>query len=171
LESANLIYVSPPIGLDGKKILKAKNKIYISDAAMRNAVLMSDNVEISPEELGIIAETAVYKHIKAFAYSKQTAVGYYRETGNKEKEIDIVVEYGNRNRILIEVKYRETSVIKEDDAIVTMSTSHQPGLVVTKRDGDFGFYQYPNNKAIYKIPAFAFLYLLGLAEKEQYMMV
>jgi hypothetical protein len=168
LESANLIYVSPLIGLDGKKILKAKNKIYISDAAMRNAVLMNDNLEISPEELGVIAETAVYKHIKAFAYSQQATVGYFRETSGRGKEIDIVVEYGNRNKILIEVKYRETSVIKEDDAIVTMSASACPGLVVTKRDTDFGLYQYPNDKAIYKIPAFAFLYLLGLAEKEQY---
>jgi hypothetical protein len=49
-----------------------------------------------------------------------------------------------------------------------MSASACPGLVVTKRDTDFGLYQYPNDKAIYKIPAFAFLYLLGLAEKEQY---
>ncbi len=168
LESANLIYVSRPVELDGKKILKARNKIYISDAAMRNAVLMNDNLEIIPEELGIIAETAVYKHIKAFSYRQQTTVGYFRESVRQGKEIDIVVEYGNKSRILIEVKCRETSVIKEDDAIVTMSTINHPGLVVTKRDSDFGLFKYPNDKAIYKIPAFAFLYLLGLAEKEQY---
>lgn len=167
LENANLIYVSKPINLDGKKILKAKNKIYISDAAMRNAVLMNDNLEISPEELGVIAETAVYKHIKAFAYRQQTAVGYFRQSGGSGKEIDIVVEYGNKGRILIEVKYRENSAIKEDDAIVTMSEKTKPGIVVTKRDSDFGLFDY-GDKAIYKIPAFAFLYLLGKTEKEQY---
>ncbi|MFZ5626125.1 MAG: ATP-binding protein, partial [Bacillota bacterium] len=44
LEQANLIYISYPVSLDGKKILKAKPKIYIADAAIRNAVLMLENV-------------------------------------------------------------------------------------------------------------------------------
>jgi predicted AAA+ superfamily ATPase len=68
LESANLIYVSPLINVTGKQILKSQDKIYIADAAMRNAVLMKDDITDDPTELGIIAETAVYKHVKAFYY-------------------------------------------------------------------------------------------------------
>ena len=39
LESANLIYQSWPVNMAGKKVLKASPKIYIADAAIRNAVL------------------------------------------------------------------------------------------------------------------------------------
>lgn len=165
LESANLIYISKPVELGGKKVLKQQNKIYISDVAMRNAVLMNDNLLLDPDELGIIAETVVYKHIKAFYYNKHVQVGYYRD-GSKGKEIDIVVKLPNNN-IMIEVKYRENSEIKENDGIVLMSSFNKPNLVITKRDNDFGVYTY-GDKRIYKIPAFAFLYLLGLAEKSGY---
>ena len=44
LASANLIYISSPIEMGGRKILKARSKIYIADAAIRNAVLMDDSV-------------------------------------------------------------------------------------------------------------------------------
>lgn len=41
-----------------------------------------------------------------------------------------------------------------------------PNLVITKKDIDFGFYTY-GDKTIYKIPAYAFLYLLGLYESKE----
>ena len=47
-------------------------------SAMRNAVLMKDDITNDPEELGIITETAVYKHIKAFYYNDSTTIGYSR---------------------------------------------------------------------------------------------
>ena len=52
--------------MGGRKILKARSKIYIADAAIRNAVLMDDSVLTSPEEMGKMVETAVYKHIATF---------------------------------------------------------------------------------------------------------
>lgn len=59
---------------------------------MRNAVLMKDDITNDPKELGIITETAVYKHIKAFYYNDSTTIGYSRED-KKDKEIDIIVKY------------------------------------------------------------------------------
>ena len=100
----------------GKKVLKASPKIYIADAAVRNAVLMDDSILSNPEEMGKIVETAVYKHVAAFYYQKATSVGYYRG-GKKDKEIDIVVEYPNVKNILIEVKYRESAPVSDEDAI------------------------------------------------------
>lgn len=47
LENANLIYMSYPVSLEDKKILKARPKIYIADAAIRNAVLMDDSMAAS----------------------------------------------------------------------------------------------------------------------------
>lgn len=84
LESANLIYQSWPVEMGGHKILKAKPKIYIADAAIRNAVLMDDDVLTNPIELGKMVETAVYKHVAAFYYQQATRVGYYR--GGKKRQ-------------------------------------------------------------------------------------
>jgi predicted AAA+ superfamily ATPase len=167
LESANLIYQSWPVNMAGKKILKASPKIYIADAAIRNAVLMDDSLLTNPVEMGKVVETAVYKHIAAFYYQQATSVGYFRG-GRKGKEIDIVVDYPNIKNILIEVKYRERAHISDDDAISELSGEASAAIVVTKNASDFGIHNTKSGKNIIRIPAFAFLYLLGHAEKNGY---
>ncbi|SCM82530.1 conserved hypothetical protein [uncultured Sporomusa sp.] len=167
LESANLIYLSYPVELDGKKVLKAKPKIYIADAAIRNAVLMDSEVLTNPVEMGKMVETAVYKHVTAFYYQRATRVGYYRG-GSKNKEIDIVVDYPNISNILIEVKYREQAPIPDDDAIVEHSRKAASAIIITKRVDDFGEHLSGSGERLLRIPAFAFLYLLGHAEKNGY---
>ena len=166
MESANLIYRSLPLEMSGKKALKAKAKIYIADAAIRNAVLMDDNLLLDAEQLGITVETAVYKHIAAFYYQNTTSVGYYRG-GKKGNEIDIVIDYPT-GKILIEVKYRENAHIGEKDAIYELADEATCSIVVTKRDDDFGIKNSKGEKKILHLPAFAFLYLLGNAEKHGY---
>lgn len=165
LESANLIYVSPMVNIGSKQALKTQNKIYVADAAVRNAVLMKDDITNDPTELGIIAETAVYKHIKAFYYDDAITIGYYRG-GSKEKEIDIVVDSKRFKPILIEVKYREHASISQNEAIVEMATENCPNIVITKKANDFGLCEY-GEKRIYRIPAPAFLYLLGFVERNK----
>ena len=166
LSSANLIYISPAVSLGAKQLLKTQDKIYIADPAIRNAVLVLGDITNNPDELGLIAETAVYKHIKTYFDNQNTLVGYFRG-GAKGKEIDIVVKKdSNINNLLIEVKYREQSKINEDDAIIEQGNKISPGFVVTKRPNDFGLFEY-NNTSIYKIPAPAFLYLLGAEEYQQ----
>lgn len=167
LESANLIYQSWPVEMGGRKVLKAQPKIYIADAAIRNAVLMDDDVLTNPIELGKMVETAVYKHVAAFYYQQATRVGYYRG-GKRDKEIDIVVDYPNVRNILIEVKYREQAPVPDTDAIVELSDQASAAIIVTKRADDYGTYHAPNGKELIRIPAFAFLYLLGNAERYGY---
>lgn len=167
LESANLIYLSYPVELGGRKVLKAQPKIYIADAAIRNAVLMDPDILTNPVELGKMVETAVYKHIAAFYYQKATRVGYYRG-GKRDREIDVVVDYPNINNILIEVKYREQAPIPDDSAICELCGEASAAIVVTKRADDYGVHHAPNGKELIRIPAFAFLYLLGNAERHGY---
>ncbi len=167
LESANLIYLSYPVELGGRKVLKAQPKIYIADAAIRNAVLMDEELLINPVELGKMVETAVYKHIAAFYYQKATRVGYFRG-GHRDKEIDVVVNYPSTRNILIEVKYREQAPIQDDSAICQMCEEASAAIVVTKRAEDFGTHHAPNGRELIRIPAFAFLYLLGNAEHYGY---
>lgn len=167
LESANLIYQSWPVNMADKKVLKARPKIYIADAAIRNAVLMDDNLLADPTEMGKIAEAAVYKHIVAFYYQKATSVGYYRG-GKKDKEIDIVVEYPKLKNILIEVKYREGAPIADNDAISELCEESAASIIVTKSPGDYGVHNAKSGFKMLRIPAYAFLYLLGHAEKNGY---
>ena len=166
MESANLIYRSFPVAMGGKQVLKARSKIYIADAAIRNAVLMDENLMTDPEQLGIMVETAVYKHIAAFYYQNTTSVGYYRG-GKKGNEIDIVVDFPN-GKILIEVKYREQATINEKDAIYEFAGQSTCAIVVTKRENDYGIQPSAGDSKILRLPAFAFLYMLGNAEKNGY---
>ena len=167
LESANLIYQSWPVEMGGRKVLKAQPKIYIADAAIRNAVLMDDDILTNPIEIGKMVETAVYKHVAAFYYQQATRVGYYRG-GRKNKEIDVVVDYPNIKNILIEVKYREQVPIPDDSAICELCGEASASIIVTKRSDDYGTHHAPNGKELIRIPAFAFLYLLGNAERYGY---
>ena len=170
LESANLIYQSWPIDMAGKKVLKASPKIYIADAAIRNAVLMDESVMTDPVQMGKIVETAVYKHVAAFYYQQATSVGYFRG-GRRGKEIDIVVDYPNIKNILIEVKYREGAPIPDDDAIVELCDEASAAIVVTKTPDDYGVHNTKSGKDMIRIPAYAFLYLLGHAEKNGYKVI
>lgn len=163
LESANLIYQSWPVGMAGKKILKASPKIYIADAAIRNAVLMDDAILTNPEEMGKVVEAALYKHITSLYYRKATSVGYFRG-GRKDKEVDIVVEMPNTKNILIEVKYREGAPIPDDSAICQLCADNAAAIVVTKSADDYGIHSIPNGERLIRIPAFAFLYLIGYTE-------
>ena len=99
-------------------------------------------------------------------YQYATSVGYFRG-GKKGKEIDIVVGYPNTKNILIEVKYREGAPIA-DDAIVELCEESSAAIVVTKNADDFGVHNTKCGKDLLRIPAFAFLYLLGNAEKHGY---
>ena len=167
LESANLIYQSWPVDMAGKRVLKARPKIYIADAAIRNAVLMDDSLLTDPVEMGKVVETAIYKHVAAFYYQQAASVGYFRG-GRKGKEIDIVVDYPKIKNILIEVKYRESVSISDDDAISELCEEASAAIVVTRNSSDFGIHNTKSGKDIIRIPAFAFLYLLGHAEKNGY---
>lgn len=167
LESANLVYLSYPVEMGGRKVLKAQPKIYIADAAIRNAVLMDDDMLTNPIELGKMVETAVYKHVAAFYYQRAARVGYYRD-GKKGNEIDVVVDYPNIKNILIEVKYREQAPIPDDSDICELCEEASASIIVTKQADDYGTHHAPNGKELIRIPAFAFLYLLGNAEQHGY---
>lgn len=167
LELANLIYTGYPVDMAGKKVLKAKPKVYLADAAIRNAVLLQgEEVLQDPDQMGMIVESAVYKHVNTFYYNFNPKLGYYRDSSS-QKEIDIVVLMPN-SKILIEIKYRENPKIRETEAIVEWAKKDRltaASLLITKNAGDFGIL---DHAPIMRIPAFAFLYLLGHAEKTRF---
>ena len=119
LEMSNLIYLAKPINVGSKGALKGRPKIFIADAAIRNAVLMIEDVLSDEKELGIMVETCVYKHIVSFYQGSSARLGYFRKAKDNQKEVDAVIELP-REKILCEVKYRNNSHISAGDAIVEL---------------------------------------------------
>lgn len=131
-------------------------------------LLKDESILADPNEMGTIIETAVYKHIAAFYYNQQPRAGYWRG-GKKGKEIDVVVVLPNGIKISVEVKYRDTADISMDEGIVAAAKDkNNYAIVVTKKADDYGLITVPSLKPVIKIPAFAFLFLLGHAEREGY---
>lgn len=169
LEMSNLIYLAKPMDVGSKGALKGKPKIFIADAAIRNAVLMIDDVLSDESELGTIVETAVYKHMVSFYQGSTAHLGYFRKAKDNRKEVDVVVEL-TRQKILCEVKYRNNSHIPSTDAIVELcqdkSAKVTNAFLITKQLDDFGITQHDTAIPILRVPAIVFLYLLGKAEAE-----
>lgn len=169
LEMSNLIYLSKPLNVGNKGALKGKPKIFIADAAIRNAVLMIDDVLSDESELGAMVETAVYKHIVSFYQGNTAQLGYFRKAKDNQKEVDVVVELP-RQKILCEVKYRNNSHISVTDAIVELCQDEKSKItnafLITKRLDDFGITKHDTVTPIFRVPAIAFLYLLGKSEAE-----
>ncbi len=169
LEMSNLIYIAKPMDVGSKGSLKGKPKIFIADAAIRNAVLMIDDVLSDEKELGAMVETCIYKHIVSFYQSSPAQLGYFRKAKDNQKEVDVVIELP-REKILCEVKYRNNSHLPSTDAIVELCTDDASkvtnAFLITKQLEDFGITKHETKVPILRIPAIAFLYLLGKAEAD-----
>lgn len=169
LKMSNLIYLSKPMNVGSKGALKGKPKIFIADAAIRNAVLMIDDVLSDETELGAMVETAVYKHMVSFYQGTPAQLGYFRNARDNQKEVDVVVELP-RQKILCEVKYRSNSHIPASDAIVELCRDKAAkvthSFLITKEMDDFGVTRHETAVPIFRVPAIAFLYLLGKAEAD-----
>lgn len=169
LEMSNLIYLAKPMNVGSKGSLKGKPKIFIADAAIRNAVLMIEDVLSEESELGAIVETAVYKHIVSFYQGSTAQLGYFRKAKDNQKEVDVVIELP-RQKILCEVKYRNNSHIPAADAIVELCQDENSkvtnAFLITKQLEDFGIAKHETIIPIMRVPAIVFLYLLGKAEAE-----
>ncbi len=167
LEQANLIYRLPPSGLGGKQILKARNKYYLVDAALRNAVLLrGEEMFTNPEEMGTIVETTVLRHLYAYYYRDTPEIVYWRDAVT-QKEVDIIVR-SPAYVLPFEIKYRENPQLDKKSGLGTYCLSENPkqGYLVTKRDGDFAVTQLKGIETKFlKIPAYILCYLLGQSER------
>lgn len=174
LEQANLIYRLPPAESGGKKILRVKNKYYLVDAALRNAVLLrGEEILTNPEEMGIIAETTVHRHLYSFYYRDVPEIVYWRDPAT-DKEVDIIVR-SPKYIIPFEVKYREHPKLSATSGLVAycrLEKKVKRAYWVTKQDSDFGVTtfegledKYGEQTQFLKIPAHILCYLLGQAER------
>jgi predicted AAA+ superfamily ATPase len=167
LEQANLIYRLPPAGIRGKKVLKARHKVYLVDAALRNAVLLRGEETLNdPREMGVIVETTVLRHLYAFHYWETPQITYWRDSSSG-KEVDVVVR-GPEYILPVEVKYRTRAALSPDQGIIDFARREgvRYAYWVTQRESDFGLTRFPDLRTRFlRIPAHIFCYVLGQAEQ------
>ncbi|MFO7738374.1 MAG: ATP-binding protein [Desulfatiglandaceae bacterium] len=167
LEQANLIYRLPPSMLGGKRVLKARNKYYLVDAALRNAVLLrGEEILTNPEEMGTIVETTVLRHLFAYYYRDTPEIVYWRDAATN-REVDIIVR-SPAYVLPFEVKYREHPSLDKKSGLGAYCMSERPkqAYLVTKRDVDFAVTGLKGIETSFlKIPAFILCYLLGQSER------
>jgi uncharacterized protein len=168
LEKANLIYRLSPCDMEGKQILKARYKYYLTDAALRNAVLLrGEEILTNPKEMGLIVETTVLRHLYAYYYRDTPEILYWHDKTHKEKEVDIIVRSPSYV-FPFEVKYSEQPKLGKESGLSLFCEKKavKTGFLVTKNDTDFNLYQLKGMKTrILKIPAHILCYLLGQAER------
>ncbi len=167
LEQANLIYSLPPASLSGKKVLRARNKYYLVDAALRNAVLLrGEEILTNPEEMGVIVETTVHRHLYAYHYPDVPEIVYWRDPAS-QKEVDIIVR--SPNYIFpFEIKYRERPTLNTKSGLVAFCRLENVSKAywVTKQEKDFQVVIFDGlSTQFLKIPAHILCYLLGQAER------
>ncbi len=167
LEQANLIYRLPPAGIGGKKALKRRYKVYLVDAALRNAVLLrGEGILNNPTEAGLVVETTVHRHLRAFHYPDTPQIMYWRDT-KTHKEVDIIVKSPSYV-VPVEIKYRSDARLRLDEGIVSFSRGEDVAQAywITQREQDFGVDRFPGLETRFlSIPAHIFTYLIGQAER------
>lgn len=167
LEQANLIYRLSPWGQGGKKVLRARHKIYLIDAALRNAVLLKgEDVLNNPTEMGTIVETTVLRHLYAYYYRDVPEILYWRGK-QSDKEVDVIVR-SPAYVIPVEVKYRQSPSLNEHQGLYEFCKHEKPekAYLVTQRERDFGHRSFEGVPTQFlQIPAHIFTYLLGQAER------
>ena len=67
----------------------------------------------------------------------------------------------------IEVKYQENPSIKAENPIYTQVGKNDKLFMITKNVENTGIIKLENGKNLVKIPAFAYLFLLGLEESRR----
>lgn len=167
LEQANMVYCLPAVRTGGKQVLRARNKYYLVDAALRNAVLLrGEEVLANADEMGMIVETTVLRHLYAYHYRDTPQIAYWRDAATG-KEVDIIVK-SPVYHFAFEIKYRGRAEVKEKSGLVAYCSAEKvkQAYLVTKQDRDFALVERDTNSTRFlKVPAHILCYLLGQAER------
>ena len=101
-------------------------------------LLRGEEILTNTEEMGVIAETTLHRHLFAYYYRDIPEIVYWKDPAT-QKEVDIIVR--SPNYIFpFEVKYREQPNLSSSSGLVTFCRLEQvrKAFWVTKQDRDFG---------------------------------
>jgi uncharacterized protein len=166
LEATHLVYRLQPFGY-GKEVLRGKCKVYLADAAIAPAVLLKGkSVLDDASALGVMTETAVFKHLLARYYPRNVRFTYWQNS--KEQEVDLVAEMGEQI-VPFEVKYRAQHTGAQNLKGLLAFCQEKlisRGYVVTKSLDDFGLLTGApdTHTKIMRVPASFLCYWMGALE-------
>ncbi len=130
------------------------------DAALRNAVLLrGEEIFTNPEEMGVIVETTVLRHLYAYYYRDVPTISYWRDTAT-QKEVDIIVQ-SPRYTFPFEVKYQENPRLREASGLVAYCKLEKVTRAywVAKQDRDFDVLKFQGLETEFlKVPAHVLCY-------------
>lgn len=145
-EATHLIYRLKPHGY-GKEVLRGRDKVYLADAAIPGAVmLLGRRLLEQPDRLGAAVETAFFKHVFTWFYAQTPTFSYWRDKNNKDQEVDLIAQAGDRV-VPFEVKYRDeelTAKRLQGLRIFLENYKLSQGYVVTQRLKDFRVIELPS---------------------------
>jgi predicted AAA+ superfamily ATPase len=164
-EAAHLLTRLRPFGY-GKEILRGRNKFYLADPAISSAVFLRGSQQLeAPERLGILAESAVFKHLAIETFMNGT-INFSYWLGKNCREVDIIAEIGDK-LIPFEVKYRSVGHTAKKDlrGLLDFVSEHKTkqAYVITKSPEDIDELEV-GETVITKIPAPLACYILGRYE-------
>ncbi len=137
LEMTDLVYSLPKFRAQVLRIRKGLAKYYISDLALRNAVMrITSLTPEDPNTLGLYAENLVYLALRRQRDILQ--VDYYRE---KDVEVDFILHTPPGEYIPLEVKYRNRIEKKYLKGLEHFASKHKNvgrPVVITKNEEDAG---------------------------------
>ncbi len=156
LEMTDLLFHVSKFRSGSLKVRRGNVKFYLSDLALRNAVLRiaPDALMADADTLGRYAENLVFLALKKNRGSLQ--IDFYRE---KNEEIDFIVHAGAGRYIPIEVKYRN-AISAEDHSLLNRFIRKYPSsatpVMVTKNWDQLGYFE-----GVFHWPLPLFLILFG----------
>ncbi len=137
LEMTDLVYSLPKFRAQVLRIRKGLAKYYISDLALRNAIMrISGFSRDDGSTLGLYAENLVYLTLRRQRDILQ--IDYYRE---KDVEVDFILHTPGAHYLPLEVKYRnniEKKYIKGIEHFTSKHKNVKRAIVITKNSADIG---------------------------------
>jgi predicted AAA+ superfamily ATPase len=159
MQMAHLVLLLPNVDIGGKKLLRTRPTAYLTHPSLRSAVLMQgEDALTDPAQLGHLVETAVVAATLGFAGEVASRAGYWRDPASG-REVDLVLTLP-RGAALVEVKYQPVAALRLGEGIL-LYRRDDPGVrrwLITRRPEDAGV---DPETGLVRLPAFAYLYLLG----------
>ena len=156
LRQAGLVFTSSSMAIDGTPLLKDRPKIYISDIATRNAIVQKDISWSGDGMMNYGIELSAFRELSCL-YGDHGRVGYCRTAPGRY--VDIVVS-DKSIKNFVAVRYQDKFTFACNDPLFAYANETKLAFVLTKSESDFGpISGMPPH--VFRIPAFAYLYILG----------
>jgi hypothetical protein len=166
LERCFLVRRLPPSGPGGTDVQKARNRVYVADATLRNVPLLRDVEGLQdPEERRIVIATAIQRHI-AGRYSRGLErITYWRDARGRS-EIDAVV-WSDGRPIVFALAAEPIKPFGFGDPIVDFCRREKVyrAYLVSPDGRALGVARFPGVETVFlRIPAHLLCYFLGREE-------